>query len=235
MNQNGKIFLIPMLLGETEPEKVLPRTVFEIVKETDYYIVENLKTARRFISGLKLGKNISELTFFELNKRTEEKQLSEFIEPAKQGKNIGIISEAGCPGIADPGSEIVKLAHRNNIDVVPLVGPSSILLALISSGASGQNFAFNGYIPIKEPERSAKIKFLENRAEKEQQSQIFMETPFRNSKIIEDVLKVCKPQTMFTIAANITTENEFIKSKTISEWKKNVPKIDKIPAIFIIF
>lgn len=224
-----------MLLGETAPEKVLPSTVFETVRNTNIYIVENLRTARRFISSLKVEKKISELTFFELNKRTNQEELQEFISPAKQGKDIGIISEAGCPGIADPGSEIVLLAHQNGIDVVPLVGPSSILLALIASGASGQNFAFNGYIPIKEPERSAKIKFLESRAEKEKQSQIFMETPFRNSKIIEDVLKVCKPLTMFTIAADITTENEFIKTKTIAEWKKNAPLINKSPAIYVIY
>jgi 16S rRNA (cytidine1402-2'-O)-methyltransferase len=147
---------------------------------------------------------------------------------------MGIISEAGNPGIADPGSEIVKLAHQKNIDIVPLVGPSSILLALISSGMNGQNFAFNGYLPVDKTDRIRKLQFLENRAKAENQSQIFMETPFRNMKMIEDILSICRNETLLCIAADITLTSEFIKTKTISEWKKNIPEINKRPTIFII-
>ncbi len=233
-NKKGKIYLIPMLLGDTRPEKVLPNEIFGIINITDYYIVENIRTTRRFLKKLNIKKQIDELTFFELNKRTDINKLPEYILPAKKGENIGIISEAGCPGIADPGSEIVKLAHRHKIQIVPLVGPSSILLALMASGASGQNFAFNGYLPIKEPERSKKIKQLENRAMNEKQSQIFMETPYRNHKLLDDIFKNCKAGTMMTIATDITTDTEEIKTKSVSEWKKNEININKRPTIFVL-
>jgi 16S rRNA (cytidine1402-2'-O)-methyltransferase len=177
---------------------------------------------------------LKNLVFFELNAHTPPSEYTSFLNPALMGTDIGIISEAGNPGIADPGAVIVKLAHEKNIQVIPLVGPASILLALISSGMNGQNFAFNGYLPIERTERIKKIQFLESRSKTEHQSQIFMETPYRNMKLLEDILNSCKPFTMLCIAVDITLENEFIKTKSIADWKKNIPQIDKRPAIFIV-
>lgn len=233
-NNQGKIYLIPTLLGETEPEKVLPSHIFETVNIIDVYIVENIRTARRFLRKINIKKPIDELTFFELNKRTDHTKLFEFIKPVFDGKNIGIISEAGCPGIADPGSDVVRLAHTKNIRIVPLVGPSSILLALIASGGNGQNFAFSGYLPIEQNERIKEIKYLESKAVKENQSRIFMETPYRNNKLLEDIFRICNPETMLTIATDITTQSEYIATKRIIDWKKAIPDLNKRPAIFVL-
>jgi 16S rRNA (cytidine1402-2'-O)-methyltransferase len=231
---NGKIYLIPTTLGESEINSVIPENVKQKIIQIKYFIVENIRTSRRYLKLVDKTINIDEITFFELNKHTDLKEISTFIQPAIEGNEMGIISEAGNPGIADPGSEIVKLAHQKNIDIVPLVGPSSILLALISSGMNGQNFAFNGYLPVDKTDRIRKLQFLENRAKAENQSQIFMETPFRNMKMIEDILSICRNETLLCIAADITLTSEFIKTKTISEWKKNIPEINKRPTIFII-
>ncbi len=231
---NGKIYLIPTTLGVSDPKKVFPPEIKNVLNSLNYFIVENIRSARRYLKLIDKSTDIDKLTFYELNKHTDKNIISSYLKPIFSGESIGIISEAGNPGIADPGSEIVKLAHRKNIDVVPLVGPSSILLALISSGMNGQNFTFNGYLPVKSNERIKKLKFLELCSRTEHQSQIFMEAPYRNQKLLTDILNNCDKFTRLCIAVDITLENEFIKTKTISEWKKQIPDINKRPAIFIL-
>jgi 16S rRNA (cytidine1402-2'-O)-methyltransferase len=230
----AKLYLIPTTLGDSSIERVLPPDLTEIISSITVFIVENLRTARRFLKKLNPAIVIDDLTFFELNQHTDKKEISRFLEPIKIGLDIGIISEAGCPAIADPGADVVKIAHAKNIQVVPLVGPSSILLALMASGMSGQNFAFNGYLPIKNPEKSAQIKMLEKRMQTEGQTQIFIETPYRNGQLLDELLKNCDPQTMLCIAVDITLDTEFILSKPVLYWKTNIPNIQKRPAIFMI-
>ncbi len=234
MNNKGKIYLIPTTLGESEPGSVIPANVVDIIERLQYFIVENIRTARRYIRKVSLNKNIDEITFFELNKHTDIKDVASYLNPCISGNSIGVISEAGNPGIADPGANIVKIAHQKKIDVIPLVGPSSILLALISSGMNGQNFAFNGYLPIKDNERIKKIQYLEKKSKSENQSQIFMETPFRNMKMLEAVLQTCRNNTLLCIATDITLQSEFIKTKTIAEWKKQKPQLNKRPTVFVL-
>ncbi len=233
--KKGKLYLIPVTLGDSEIELVIPPEIIKITSKLKFFIVENIRTTRRFIRKIDKLKDINELTFFELNKYSNPNNFSKYLAPALNGNDIGILSEVGNPAIADPGSEIVKIAHKKNINVVPLVGPSSILLALISSGMNGQKFVFNGYLPIQSDERIKKIKILENRSKREQQTEIFMETPYRNMKLLYDILQTCNKQTSLCIAADITLKNEFIKTKTIFEWKKNIPQINKRPAIFLIY
>lgn len=230
----GKIYLIPCTLGDTSVHDVLPRKVFDIIDSLDYFIVENIRSARRFIRKVSANKNIDAITFFELNKKTNELVIPEYLKPLMNGNDIGIISEAGNPGIADPGNILVSAAHKKQIKVEPLTGPSSILLALISSGLNGQNFAFNGYLPVQSKDRTKAIQSLETKSRNEKQSQIFMETPYRNMKMLEDILRVCNSKTSLCIAADITMETEYIQTKTISEWKKSIPDLHKRPAIFII-
>jgi len=230
----AKLFLIPTTLGDTSIERVLPPDLTQLISSIPVFIVENLRTARRFLKKVNPAIVIDDLTFFELNQHTDKKEISRFLEPNRQGFDIGIISEAGCPGIADPGADVVRIAHIRNIQVVPLVGPSSILLALMASGMSGQNFAFNGYLPIKNPEKAAQIKMLENRMQTEGQTQIFIETPYRNAQLLDELLKNCDPQTMLCIAVDITLDTEFIRCKPVSYWKTNIPDIQKRPAIFMI-
>jgi len=234
VNKKGKIYLIPTTLGDTEINAVIPANVTDIIDNLHYFIVENIRTARRYIRKVSLNKNIDEITFFELNKHTDIKDVASYLNPCLSGNSIGVISEAGNPGIADPGANIVKIAHQKKIDVVPLVGPSSILLALISSGMNGQNFAFNGYLPIKDNERIKKIQYLEKKSKSENQSQIFMETPFRNMKMLEAVLQTCRNNTLLCIATDITLQSEFIKTKTIAEWKKQKPQLNKRPTVFVL-
>jgi len=230
----AKLYLIPTTLGDTSIERVLPPDLTQLISSIPVFIVENIRTARRFLKKVNPAIVIDDLTFFELNQHTDKKEISRFLEPNREGLNIGVISEAGCPGVADPGADVVKIAHVRNIQVVPLVGPSSILLALMASGMSGQNFAFNGYLPIKNPEKSQQIKLLENRMQTEGQTQIFIETPYRNAQLLDELLKNCDPKTMLCIAADITLETEFILSKPISYWKTHLPEIQKRPAIFMI-
>ncbi len=230
----AKLFLIPTTLGDTSIERVLPPDLMQIISSIPIFIVENLRTARRFLKKVNPMIVIDDLTFFELNQHTDKNEISRFLEPNRHGFDIGIISEAGCPGIADPGAEVVKIAHIRNIQVVPLVGPSSILLALMASGMSGQNFAFNGYLPIRNPEKSLQIKLLEKRMQTEGQTQIFIETPYRNVQLLDELLKNCDPATMLCIAVDITLDTEFILSKPVSYWKTNIPDIQKRPAIFMI-
>ena len=230
----AKLYLIPTTLGDTSIERVLPPDLTQLISSIPVVIVENIRTARRFLKKVNPAIVIDDLTFFELNQHTDKKEISRFLEPNKEGLDIGIISEAGCPGVADPGADVVKIAHTKNIQVVPLVGPSSILLALMASGMSGQNFAFNGYLPIKNPDKSLQIKMLEKRMQAEGQTQIFIETPYRNAQLLDELLKNCDPQTMLCIAADITLDTEFILSKPIVWWKTHLPDIQKRPAIFMI-
>lgn len=230
---NGSLFLIPNLLGEGNPEEILPANVLRIVRELRIFIVEDIRTARRFLSKCKIPTPIDSLTFYELNEHTTATEIIHYLDPAKE-ENIGLLSEAGVPGVADPGADIVRLAHQKNIRVVPLVGPSSILLAVMASGLNGQNFAFNGYLPVKRPERISKIKQLEKKALLDNQTQLFIEAPYRNMQLLEDILSVCASSTLIGIAADITLGTELIKTQTVEQWRKKMPELHKRPAIFLI-
>lgn len=229
------LYLIPVTLGETPIDQVLPSYNRDIIVSIHHFIVEEERTARRFLKAVCKDIDIDSVTFYPMGKHADEHQFRTYLKPISEGHSIGIISEAGCPAIADPGAGVVAIAQRLGIRVIPLVGPSSILLALMSSGFNGQNFAFNGYLPIQPAERSALIKKLETRAYTERQTQIFIETPFRNDKIISDLLAACRPQTLLCIAAGLTTSDEFIRTLSVVEWKKTQrPDLRKIPSIFLI-
>jgi len=234
MSKKGTLYMIPITLGDSPINQVIPEFNNKIINEIDVYIVENIKSARRFLKRAGIIKSISELTFFELNKRTETADLPTFLAPIAAGKNIGVLSEAGCPGIADPGADIVDLAQRLKIKVTPLVGPSSILLALMASGFNGQSFCFNGYLPKEQKDRSRKLKELERLAKNKQQTQLFIETPFRNMHVFEDLLKNCFDSTKVCIAVDITLPSEKITTKTIEEWKRTQINLQKRPCIFLI-
>lgn len=229
------LYLIPSTLGDTPVERVLPPYNTEIVSRLRFFIVENVRTARRFLKKCHADIDIDKLTFYELNKHTDRNDIPEFLQPLKEGNSMGIISEAGCPAVADPGAEIVALAHREGYKVVPLVGPSSPLLALMASGFNGQNYAFHGYLPIDSNERAKAIKKLETHAYNENQTQLFIETPYRNQKLAEDILLHCKPQTRLCIAMNITCEDEYIATKTVKEWKNRLPDMNKKPCVFLLY
>ncbi|RIH63459.1 SAM-dependent methyltransferase [Mariniphaga sediminis] len=230
----AQLFLIPNVLSEGDWQNVLPASVFPVLTDTKYFIVEKIRTARRFLKQVNKDIDIDSLTFFELNKHTLPSEFHRFLEPAEKGADIAVISEAGCPGVADPGADIVKIAHQKRIKVVPLVGPSSVLLALMASGMNGQSFAFNGYLPVKPNERSRAVLALEKKAVHEKQTQIFIETPYRNNQLAAALVKICSPSTLLCIAANLTGENEFISTRTIGQWKKTLPDLHKQPAIFLI-
>ncbi len=230
----GKLYLIPTTLGETEPLEVLPLTIKQAVEKIDHFIVENEKTARRFIKKITPRKSQGMLHFSLLNKFTEAGMLPEYLNPCLNGKPVGVLSEAGCPAIADPGAVIVSLAHEKGIQVVPLVGPSSIILALMSSGLNGQNFAFNGYLPIEAAERRKAIKQLEKRSRELGQTQLFMETPYRNDKLVPELLKTLQGDTRLCIASDITLKTEFIRTLRVHQWAGRVPELHKRPAIFAI-
>jgi 16S rRNA (cytidine1402-2'-O)-methyltransferase len=230
----GKLYLIPTTMGDCDPMDVLPQTVKRTIDFIDHYIVENEKTARKSIKEVNPEKKQSELVLFTLNKRTEVKEHLDFIKPLLEGKNMGLMSEAGCPGVADPGAVIVKLAHEKGIQVVPLVGPSSILLAMMASGMNGQSFTFHGYLPIEKDEKRASFKNLEKTSFEQNQSQIFIETPYRNNKLLEDLLQTLHPETHLCIATDITLPTEYIKTKKIAAWKKETIDLHKRPTIFII-
>lgn len=230
------LYLIPNTLGECETSNVLPAINIDIIREIKHFIVEDVRTARRFLKKVDSNINIDELQFYTLNKHTSPNELSSYLEPLKKGFDMGVISEAGCPAIADPGAEVVKMAQTKNLKVVPLVGPSSILLGLMASGFNGQSFAFVGYLPIQGNERTQRIKQLEKRAKTENQSQIFIETPYRNQKLLSEILSTCQGNTKLCIACDITLESEYIKTKSINEWKKSaLPDLNKRPSIFILY
>ncbi len=228
------LYLIPNVLSEDSRDGVLPSEIKPICVQTKYFIVENVRTARRFLKKVEPSINIDELTFFLLNKRTSYKEKMDSIAPLLKGHDVGIISEAGCPGVADPGADIVELAHKNGIKVVPLVGPSSILLSLMASGLNGQNFAFIGYIPVKPYERTRTIMYLDKKVRHDKQTQIFIETPYRNNQLVNDLLSKCSASTKLCIAMDITGEKEYIVTKTMKDWKGNVPDMHKRPVIFLL-
>ncbi len=231
----GTLYLIPCTLGDTPAEQVLPQYVINIARSLSHYIVEEPKTARRFLSALKHERVIQELHFATLNEHTPAKDLPELLTPLLAGKDAGIISEAGCPGIADPGAELVNLAHRTGIRVVPLVGPSSILLALMASGMNGQCFAFHGYLPIAEPERYKAITNLEAESARRQQTQIFIETPYRNEKLFTALLNQCRPNTQLCVATDISLSSEQIQTRSIAQWKSlPAPALNKRPSLFLL-
>lgn len=232
---SGTLYLIPNLLGESTPERVLPAFNTKIINNIRYYIVENIRTTRRFLKKVDKNINIDRLTFFELNQHTDPQIIGSYIEPLLHGEDMGIVSEAGCPAVADPGALVVELAQQKNIQVVPLVGPSSILLALMASGFNGQSFSFEGYLPIDNDKRIKRLKVLENRIYTENQTQIFIETPYRNNKIVQDFIAHCRPSTKLCIASEITTDNEFIKTKPLGRWKNTCPDLSKKPTIFLLY
>lgn len=225
--------MLPMTLGDSSIDAVIPKEVQDKLIALKFLIVENIKTTRRYLKKIDKSVDIDSITFFELNKHTDPRDIVSYLDPAKEGFDVGMISEAGCPGIADPGSEIAKMAHRNNIQVVPFVGPSSILMALISSGFNGQQFTFNGYLPFDKGEKLKKMKDLERLA-KQNHTQLFMETPFRNMSLLNDVLAYFNGDLKLCIATDISLETEFIVTKTISEWKKTIPNLKKRPTMFVL-
>ncbi|MEK9604311.1 MAG: SAM-dependent methyltransferase [Flavobacteriaceae bacterium] len=230
----ASLYLIPSPLGTEFDPLSFSSQIKSIIQKTDYFIVENEKEARRFIKKITPEKEQSSLKLFLLNKHTPPTVITNYLDPCMAGKDMGLISDAGCPGIADPGAIIVQKANQLQINIKPLVGPSSILLAMMSSGLNGQNFAFNGYLPIEKSERKKTLKILENRSLKLNQSQIFMETPYRNEKLLEDIKQVLNPQTQLCIAYQLTQADEFIKTMSVGLWKKTKINFHKKPAIFIL-
>ena len=229
------LYLLPVTLGDTAIEKVLPSYNREIIVNIKHFIVEDVRSARRFLKKVDREFDIDSLSFYPLNKHTSAEDISGYLEPLLAGQSMGVISEAGCPAVADPGADVVAIAQRKNLKVVPLVGPSSIILSVMGSGFNGQSFAFHGYLPIEPGERVKRIKQLEQRIYSENQTQLFIETPYRNHKMIDDLLQNCRPQTKLCIAANLTCEGEYIKTRAISEWKGKVPDLSKIPCIFLLY
>ncbi len=234
MSSIGKLYLIPTMLGDSEPLEVLPLSVKKVIEELDYFIVENDRSARKFIKRISPRKSQPSLKLFLLDKYADEIEVRRYLDVCAEGISVGVLSEAGVPAIADPGAFIVKMAHEKGIQVVPLVGPSSILLAMMASGLNGQNFAFNGYLPIDVSERKKMIKHLERFSKENNQSQIFIETPYRNDKMFTDLKTILTPGTDLCIACDITLSTEYIKTHTIQEWKKHKPSLHKRPTIFII-
>jgi 16S rRNA (cytidine1402-2'-O)-methyltransferase len=230
---NGRIYLIPVTLGGDDYTKVIPEKVILLTRSLRYFIVEDIRSARRFLRKIDKGFPIDESQFFELNEHTDEKDLTNYLEPVKNGFDVGLMSEAGLPGIADPGAKIVMLAHLERIKVTPLSGPSSIIMALISSGLNGQNFTFNGYLPVKPAERAAKIREIEKRGN-EGCAQIFMETPYRSQKMLEALVTTCNKNTRLCIASDITLETESIRTMKISDWRNDLPVLNEKLVVFVI-
>ncbi len=229
------LYLIPVTLGETEINSVLPSYNHDVITGIKHFIVENIRSARRFLKKVEKSIDIDQLTFYELNRHTDRRLIREYLKALEEGQAMGIISEAGCPAIADPGADVVAIAQSRGYKVVPLVGPSSILMSLMASGFNGQQFAFNGYLPVDVPGRIKALKKLENKVYNEDQTQIFIETPYRNSKMLETMLQNLKPSTKICIAAGITTEQEHIVTKTVEKWKKSkLPEFEKVPCVFLI-
>lgn len=229
------LYLIPVTLGETPINNVLPQYNSEIISGIRHFIVEDIRSARRFLRKVDSQFDIDGSQFYELNKHTAPEAVSGYLKPLQAGLPVGVISEAGCPAVADPGADVVAIAQRKGLKVVPLVGPSSIILSVMASGFNGQSFAFNGYLPVKPDERAKALRKLEQRVYNENQTQIFIETPYRNGKMVEDILAHCRPQTKLCIAANLTCEDEFAKTRTLKEWKGKLPDLSKIPCIFLLY
>ncbi len=230
----GKLYLIPTVISDNAND-VIPEQVKGVIQNLDYYLVENLRTARRYISSLKLGLTIEELHFDQLNKKTSIDSVQHMMKPLLDGKSIGLMSESGCPGIADPGSLAVSYAHQIDAAVVPLVGPSSIFLTLMASGFNGQQFAFHGYLPIDKKHLDQKIKTLEEESRRKNQTQLFIETPYRNNQLLEQLKKQCYPQTQLCVARDVSGKDEFIKTATIKDWRQTKVELHKIPTVFALF
>lgn len=229
------LYLIPVTLGETPINNVLPQYNSEIISGIRHFIVEDIRSARRFLRKVDSQFDIDGSQFYELNKHTAPEAVSGYLKPLQAGLPVGVISEAGCPAVADPGADVVAIAQRKGLKVVPLVGPSSIILSVMASGFNGQSFAFNGYLPVKPDERAKALRKLEQRVYNENQTQIFIETPYRNGKMVEDILVHCRPQTKLCIAANLTCEDEYAKTRTLKEWKGKLPDLSKKPCIFLLY
>ncbi len=229
------LYLIPVTLGETPIEQVLPSYNKEIILEIRHFIVEDVRSARRFLKKVERTIDIDTLTFVTLNKHTSPEEIAGMLRPLENGMPMGVISEAGCPAVADPGADVVAIAQRKGLRVIPLVGPSSIILSVMASGFNGQSFAFHGYLPIEGNERVKRLKELETRIYNEHQTQLFIETPYRNNKLLDDILKTCRPQTKLCIASNITCPDESICTKSVQEWRKQIPHLDKVPSIFLLY
>lgn len=230
----GKIYLLPITLGESDPNDVIPVNVVKIITSLRCFIVENVRTTRRYLRQLDPQFPIDESVFYELNQHTKPEDIGTYIQPALNGQNIGIMSEAGVPGVADPGADVVNIAHQHQLQVVPLVGPSSILMAIMASGLNGQNFAFNGYLPVKPNDRIKALKHFEKQAYSDNQAQAFIETPYRNNALIKDMVENLLPETRLCIASGISTGQEMIKTMTVKKWMNNQPDLNKIPTVFVI-
>lgn len=229
----SRLFLIPTPLGDYPPQMVLPPAVLELIPSIRLFFVEELRSARRFLSAAGLKGHIEELELHEINEHSSPQDILA-MAPLLGKEDAALISEAGLPAVADPGAQLVALAHERSIEVVPMVGPSSLMMALMSSGMNGQNFAFNGYIPVKPAERRVRISELEKLSVQRHQTQILIETPYRNDSLFADILAVCKPSTRICIAADITNPSQFIRTRTVGDWRKDVPEIGKRPCVFII-
>lgn len=233
--KKGKLYLIPTPLSENTLDKIITAELNHLVENLNVFLVENVRTARRFISSLKLGISIENLRFEQLDKNTSPAEVLKMCDPLLKGQDIGVMSEAGCPGIADPGNMAVNFAHAHDVEVTPLVGPSSIFMALMASGFNGQSFTFHGYLPIEKQKRQQKIRSLEKAIYKEHQTQIFIETPYRNEQMFIDLVKICKPYTRLCVARDITGSHELVITKSIKDWKKTSPALHKIPTVFLIY
>ncbi|MEI6821762.1 MAG: SAM-dependent methyltransferase [Bacteroidota bacterium] len=231
----GNLYLIPATIGEGAIEKVIPTYNQSIINKIDIYIVEEVRTARRFLKKAGLIKPIDELTFYVLNEHSKDHEISSYLDAIKEGKHIGLLSEAGVPCIADPGAAIVKIAQSNNINVIPLVGPSSIFMALMASGFNGQQFSFLGYLPVDKKFRVDKIKEIEKTIYQKNETQLFIETPYRNNQMIESILSTCRNETMLCIATDVSMDSEYIKTKSIAQWKKSIPDINKRATVFLLY
>ena len=230
----GKLFLIPAPLGDGDVSDVIPAGTLSMIPQLRYFVVEELRSARRYLSKAGMKGRIDELEFFVLNEHSGREECESYIKLLLDGNNVGLISEAGLPAVADPGAALVELAHRKGVSVIPLVGPSSLMLALMASGKNGQNFAFVGYLPIKSDERRARLRELERLSNVNGQSQIFIETPYRNRSLMEDILQVCSEKSTVTVAAGLTTPEAYIRTMCVKEWRKEKFDIDKVPCVFII-
>ena len=230
----GKLYLIPVPIAEVEYSQCLPEFNRALLPTIRHFIVENVRSARRFLKATDRSIDIDALTFYELNKHTPEGSIESFLTPIASGEDIGIISEAGCPAVADPGADVVAIAQRKGIEVIPLVGPSSILLALMGSGFNGQGFAFSGYLPIEEPKRQREMKELEHRVRSRGETQIFIETPYRNVQLVEQLIRHCSPDLKLCIASGLTSEHAILQTKKLSAWRGHIPDIHKVPTIFLL-
>ena len=235
MNNNARLYLFPVPLSDNPVTEVLPAHNIELIKTVKYFIVENLRSARRFLKQCDRSIDIDSLTFFTLNEHTDASELTPMLAPMEAGNDVGIISEAGCPAVADPGADIVAIAQQRGYTVVPLVGPSSILMGVMASGFNGQSFAFNGYLPIDQGARNAKLKEMERRIRRERQSQIFIETPYRNNKLVEELCRALPGDILLCVASDITGSNQSIITKKLSQWAKAKYNYNKIPTIFLLF